>query len=643
MAGHTDDGDEGVLGRLTRRGALWSAGVAGGVGLLSTDVSARAGWSDHGERPGRGWRPRRVDPARRKRVAEAYRRRVVAARDRLIGTGRTPLPRNGDEGGGTEGFVVGGERFGSPVASFTKALPHDRDGEANPAAYDALRAALNRDGDLKPRSFTDRGSFDDVPARGERPLANPEAALSYDTTGFDPHDVYHRPAPAFASAETAAEMVELYWQALLRDVPFAAYDDHRGAAAAADELAGLDGYAGPGADGDLDPEDLFRGTAPRCGVGPHVSQFLYKYVPRGCRTQDQRVPVAEPGLDYLTGYEDWLAVQNGENPYDGSFRDAESFVHDPEPEERYIVTGRDLATYSHRNVPHQPYLAAALIMLDAGVPLSDGVPLPDGVQNGNVDFVRDEITSGIPGVNLPAQHAAWVHKWVVHRRLRPEEYGGRVHHTKRDEGPSYPVPDDLLDSTALAITRREFDSYLLPQAYPEGSPTHPSFPAGHAGQAGSMGTLLKAYFDCEATIPDPVRPDPEDPTTLVGVDDDLTVAGEVNKLVANLCIGRNWAGIHYRTDATAGVRMGERVAAAFLLDRVNAKRTDCAFEFETFDGVDVRIGSGDGAIPEAVQAPDPDEVERPPVAFGHEERDDEDGDRDDEGGRREGRPGWAGR
>jgi len=339
------------------------------------------------------------------------------------------------------------------------------------------------------------------------------------------------------------------------------------------------------------------------------------------------VPIAEPGVDYLTEYDDWLEVQNGENPYDTSFRDAEEFVYDPELEERYIVTGRDLATYSHRNVPHQPYLNAALIALAEGVPLDDGVPLPSDVQNGNVDFARDEITSGIPGVNLPAQHAAWYHKWVAHRRLRPEEYGGRVYHTKRDEGPTYPVPDDLLDSTALEVTRREFDTYLLPQAYPEGSPTHPSFPAGHAAQAGAMGTLVKAYFDDTAVIPDPVKPDPEDPSRLVGIDEDLTLAGEVNKLVGNLCIGRNWAGIHYRTDASDGIRMGERVAAGFLLDRVNSKRTDCAFEIQTFDGHQVRIERGDEEIPRALR-PDGSDVggRDSPVEGGR--------------GRREGSPEW---
>ncbi|MEF8819314.1 MAG: hypothetical protein V5A31_00605 [Haloferacaceae archaeon] len=62
--------------------------------------------------------------------------------------------------------------------------------------------------------------------------------------------------------------------------------------------------------------------------------------------------------------------------------------------------------------------------------------------------------------------------------------------------------------------------------------------------------------------------------------------------------------------ATVAVGIGVLSSAAFLLDRRNAKRVDCAFEFETFDGVDVRIDSGDEALPAAVRAPDPDEVGR---------------------------------
>jgi hypothetical protein len=37
------------------------------------------------------------------------------------------------------------------------------------------------------------------------------------------------------------------------------------------------------------------------------------------------------------------------------------------------------------------------------------------------------------------------------------------------------------------------DSYLLPLAFPEGSPTHPAYGAGHATVAGACVTILKAF------------------------------------------------------------------------------------------------------------------------------------------------------
>jgi hypothetical protein len=44
------------------------------------------------------------------------------------------------------------------------------------------------------------------------------------------------PPPDCASAAQAGEMVELYWQALTRDVPFSRWDRDATIAAAADDL-----------------------------------------------------------------------------------------------------------------------------------------------------------------------------------------------------------------------------------------------------------------------------------------------------------------------------------------------------------------------------------------------------------------------
>jgi len=44
----------------------------------------------------------------------------------------------------------------------------------------------------------------------------------------------------------------------------------------------------------------------------------------------------------------------------------------------------------------------------------------------------------------------------------------------------------------------------------------------------------------------------------------LTVGGELNKLAANIGIGRNFAGVHWRSDAVDGILLGEQVALEYL-------------------------------------------------------------------------------
>ncbi len=70
-------------------------------------------------------------------------------------------------------------------------------------------------------------------------------------------------------------------------------------------------------------------------------------------------------------------------------------------------------------------------------------------------------------------------KWFVHRRLRPEEYAGRVDRHKRGFA-TYPLHPDVVFAGALDRVWAAHGSYLLPQAFPEGSPLHPAYGSGHA-------------------------------------------------------------------------------------------------------------------------------------------------------------------
>jgi hypothetical protein len=539
----------------------------------------------------------------RRRRSRSARRREASIRENLLRRPVPDQPTSGDE-----------RRFGREVnyfASFSKGLPHDANGEVDPDAFERLRSALETPGG---------GEFDAVPQAGERPLTNPEAAISYNTVGLDPNDVYAPAVPAFDSAESAAEMVELYWQALLRDVRFADYGSHKDIGRAATELGGLTDYRGP-----TEPASLFRGTVPGVEEGPYVSQFLYKNFERGVIERDQRMRPLKP-TDYLLDFENWLAVQNGEIPLGGINRSTpdEPSLCDADirrDRRRYITTGRDLATYVGENVSQQPYLNAALILQNSepddpspenlalsnlsaegpgSVPPDPELPVDPNVPAGFVDYVRSGYQSLLGGILQSHAHAAWYHKWRVHRRPRPEAFGGRVYHvregTRIDGQPAadrYPVDGQLLDPTALAETERRLSTSLLPQAYPDGAPTHPSYPGGHAVTAGSNGTVLKAYFDEDAVITNPVRPDPEDPTQLTteGVPDELTVGGEINKLATNIAYARSWAGIHYRSDTITGLRIGERIATAVLRDRLHQRPAGAygsrgSFTFTTFDGTE---------------------------------------------------------
>lgn len=459
-----------------------------------------------------------------------------------------------------------GSRYDEPIAVYGKGLPHDDRGVPDPDAYEQLRAALSGDAD-----------FESVPLAGERSLVTPQAALDHETQGADPHQMATPPAPRFDGPEAAGEMVELYWRALARDIPFREYEDSPVVDRAREELASIDAFA------DVAPTAstrvLFRGDHPGARQGPHVSQFLWRTIPRGAQRQDQRFrPYAE--RDYVTDYDQWLAIQRGAVP------DAET---ERQSEPRYILTGRDLATYVHTNVPYQMFLGAALIMLEDGVAYDPGNPLADSeAQSAFLDLGAMSVTGDVTGVLHCVQRFNWYSKWVVHRRLRPETFGGRVHLDRAGEA-SFPFHDAVRDSVAVDRVEQEYGTALLPQAYPEGSPTHPAYPAGHAGIAGACAGVLKALFDMDDTLERTVRPTP-DGQSLEPLDQELNVEDELTKLQFNNALGRDFAGIHYRSDGREGIRLGERVAAAYLNARVASMAVDgVSLTLPTVDGEELTV------------------------------------------------------
>jgi hypothetical protein len=226
-----------------------------------------------------------------------------------------------------------------------------------------------------------------------------------------------------------------------------------------------------------------------------------------------------------------------------------------------------------------------------GAPFDAGNPYASSLnQIGFGTFGGPHIATLLCEVSTRALKAAWYQKWAVHRRLRPEAFAGRVHNVLTGAR-SYPLAIGAIsNSAALAGIYDRHGTYLLPVAYPEGSPVHPSYAAGHATVAGACVTILKAWFNEGYSVPDPVVPSADGLTLLPYTGPELTVGGELNKLASNIATGRNLAGVHWRSDAAESLILGEEVALSVLRDQRLTYTEDFAgFTLTKFDGTIVTV------------------------------------------------------
>jgi hypothetical protein len=155
----------------------------------------------------------------------------------------------------------------------------------------------------------------------------------------------------------------------------------------------------------------------------------------------------------------------------------------------------------------------------------------------------------------------------------------------------YPLHRDVLDSEAVERSFAKHGSYLLPLSLAEGAPFHGAYPGGGSSTAATHATILKAFYDESFVIPNPVQPDPADPTKLIPYEGPpLTLGGELNKLSANINIGRNWPGVHWRSDGAVGQYEAEEFVISLLADERGTFREPFeGFRFTRFDGTVVTV------------------------------------------------------
>jgi hypothetical protein len=65
----------------------------------------------------------------------------------------------------------------------------------------------------------------------------------------------------------------------------------------------------------------------------------------------------------------------------------------------------------------------------------------------------------------------------------------------------------------------------------------------------------------------------------------LTLGDELDKLATNVGMGRNFAGIHWRSDLAEGLKLGETAAIAVLRElKVTGNEIFSGFSLRRFDG-----------------------------------------------------------
>ena len=297
---------------------------------------------------------------------------------------------------------------------------------------------------------------------------------------------------------------------------------------------------------------------------------------------------------------------------------------------RFIYTPRDLATYVHYDALYQAYLNATIILLGMQTPFDPAFASLSGMRDrfvlgtpvmqnsgGFALYGGPHILTLVTEVATRALKAVRFQKFNNHLRLRPEALAARIERAGDIEA-AHPRIGDAFSRLAadVAATVAEIrghnpsNSALLPMAFQEGSPMHPSYGAGHATVAGACVTILKAFFDTDAAF---VRRGGSDRFARPAAGDTavhytstaggaslaehttgpfLTLEGELNKLAANISIGRNMAGVHYYSDYYDSLRMGEAIAIGLLEEQALCYGTDpFVMTLPTFDGDVIRIGA----------------------------------------------------
>jgi len=389
----------------------------------------------------------------------------------------------------------------------------------------------------------------------------------------------------------------------------------------------------------------------------------------GRQVIDQKIETFFPGRDYMLHWHAYVDVQNGadfSSTNDDAIDTKRKFIATPRDLATYVKYDALYQAYlnacllmladSDNFSLQQPVQNQYTKIEGPGFP--DGHLRADGYPPSRQAFATfggPHILSMVTEVATRCLKAVRRQKFNYHRRARPERIGAMLTLRAAEADPAIKDVDNVIGTTTAshldimlkqenlapmldlvhqhnqsrlatedgADAHLDFSmkadacwfasarNYLLPMAFAEGSPMHPSYGAGHATVAGGCVTMLKAFFnttdangesrDWPSALPPVVATDNgEELERLSGsAVDGMTINGELNKLAANISIARDMAGVHYYTDYYESLRMGERVALGIIIEQMKQYNEPVEFSFESFDGDHVHVLKNDYDYAEA--------------------------------------------
>lgn len=429
---------------------------------------------------------------------------------------------------------------------------------------------------------------------------DPLGSLDTVLVGPPQSQIKHIEPPKLSSDAAAAEMVELYCQLLARDVPFTDYNSDMTISNILtymnrpDVLNNLPDYAPKGV---INIQNLFKGITSGELYGPYISQLLYLNIPMGALTCEQKYNSYPTKADCLLSsqFDEWGINRNDMINIQNT--NLTNLPLLPTITPTYVYSGRSLAEIVHNDALYQLWYQASYILNSLNIKPNPGWPVYPNqgtfISGGGLPNVLSSISGGI---SLSMKHA-WYWKWQLYRRLRPETFSLWVDNIMNNIVPNtnYNISNVLLNNPVLSNVQQynaawndnSSNSYNLPLCYREGAPAHPAYPSGHATMSGACATILKILYDTNQPwsslnlnntrinpLPGNIVQSNSDGSSLIPyVNSDIsnmTINSEINKLASNIAIGRNWAGVHYRTDAIEGLLLGEQVAVKYMEDELSA-------------------------------------------------------------------------